>query len=286
MLDHGTGLSQSTVQVALKGLLARNIIMATRRSSPERGFEPTTYRLHVLTPFTESRGREGTDSGVALPRELVRHGTRFQETAFAVRNSMVADAGESGAAPGDTGQARATAPSSTASPRPTHAAHTRVGGLSSLGDALRAHRLHTPGQSLASVSAVAPTPGSASDGERDGERKRLTAQIVVAVTEVAQEFGGLGHLRSNTTHALHLWQASRRSEAAFVSSLYEARAITRQQRHVARPIPYFWSVVRDLLHLSEGGAASQRPHNDAAMQGRDPGDPAAPVPAIEVPRRH
>src|SRR5215212_7253360 len=41
VLDQGTGLSRSTAQIAIKGLLDKNLIHAVRRTSLERGFEAT-----------------------------------------------------------------------------------------------------------------------------------------------------------------------------------------------------------------------------------------------------
>ncbi len=47
VLDHGTGLSKSTVQLALKELLAKNVLFAAARVSAHRGHEATTYRLNI-----------------------------------------------------------------------------------------------------------------------------------------------------------------------------------------------------------------------------------------------
>src|SRR5205823_5102247 len=44
-LDHGTGLSMPTVTAAVKSLVERGIIIATRNQSAERGDEATTYEL-------------------------------------------------------------------------------------------------------------------------------------------------------------------------------------------------------------------------------------------------
>src|SRR5437868_15196053 len=41
VLDQGTGLSQSTAQIAIRGLEEKNIITATRRISAELGNQPT-----------------------------------------------------------------------------------------------------------------------------------------------------------------------------------------------------------------------------------------------------
>jgi len=54
VLDKGTGLSLSTVQIALKGLLEKNCVLTARNRSQEKGDEPTTYSLNML-PYTENR---------------------------------------------------------------------------------------------------------------------------------------------------------------------------------------------------------------------------------------
>src|SRR5512135_3715278 len=48
VLDKGTGLSLSTVQIALKGLIEKNCVLTARNSSKEKGDEPTTYSLNIL----------------------------------------------------------------------------------------------------------------------------------------------------------------------------------------------------------------------------------------------
>ena len=54
ILDKGRGLSLSTVQIALKGLLEKNCVITARNRSKEKGDEPTTYSLNML-PYTENR---------------------------------------------------------------------------------------------------------------------------------------------------------------------------------------------------------------------------------------
>lgn len=46
VLDQGTGMSKPGVTKGVKGLVTKGVIVAIRNSSPERGDEPTTYRLH------------------------------------------------------------------------------------------------------------------------------------------------------------------------------------------------------------------------------------------------
>ena len=79
VLDKGTGLSQSTVQLAVKGLIEKNIILETKRMSAERGNEATTYSLNLI-PFTENRQGASPKIGEALHRFSVTQDTVEQET--------------------------------------------------------------------------------------------------------------------------------------------------------------------------------------------------------------
>src|SRR5215204_1755160 len=45
VLDNGAGVAKSAASRAVQGLTAKGIIFATRNRSPEKGDEPTTYRL-------------------------------------------------------------------------------------------------------------------------------------------------------------------------------------------------------------------------------------------------
>src|SRR3954471_2082536 len=54
VLDKGTGLSLSTVQIALKGLIGKNCVLTARNRSKEKGDEATSYSLNIL-PYTDYR---------------------------------------------------------------------------------------------------------------------------------------------------------------------------------------------------------------------------------------
>jgi len=54
VLDKGTGLGKASVARAIKSLEEKNIIIAFRRKSKEKGFLPTTYSLNVIhTPLSQ-----------------------------------------------------------------------------------------------------------------------------------------------------------------------------------------------------------------------------------------
>ena len=86
VLDAGTGVSRSTAVRAVKGLIIKQIITATRRSSPEKGNEPTTYALRFVEDgwfYDRTRGGAPIELGVVSPQnpqETVEQETVEQET--------------------------------------------------------------------------------------------------------------------------------------------------------------------------------------------------------------
>ena len=130
VLDQGTGLSQSTVQLALKGLVEKQAIVARRRSSPDRGYEATAYRLNltdVLLPsdeaesppppifseggLTENRHSPSPKIGETRNRETTdrrttnRRGCRFEEPPRTVQASGPEHQAASQQSPGSKGWA-------------------------------------------------------------------------------------------------------------------------------------------------------------------------------------
>ncbi len=51
VLDLGTGLSRSTLLAALKSLQQKQLIVAEKRSSAEKGFETNSYSLNFNAPL-------------------------------------------------------------------------------------------------------------------------------------------------------------------------------------------------------------------------------------------
>ncbi len=85
VLDQGTGMSKPGVTKGVKGLVAKGVVVAIRNSSPERGDEPTTYRLHFrgddrsapgATTFTRGRQRRLHGGG----NDVTPQETDLQET--------------------------------------------------------------------------------------------------------------------------------------------------------------------------------------------------------------
>jgi hypothetical protein len=93
VLDKGTGLSLSTVQIALKGLLEKNCVITARNRSREKGDEPTTYSLKML-PDTENRQGGLPKIGNGGYRKSVTQETVLQETVNNTVNGVVKGGGE------------------------------------------------------------------------------------------------------------------------------------------------------------------------------------------------
>lgn len=67
VLDRGTGLTKKTLLEAIKSLVEKNLILTERRRSKEKGDEPTTYRLNIISESSENnhtpRGVKNTPGG-------------------------------------------------------------------------------------------------------------------------------------------------------------------------------------------------------------------------------
>lgn len=57
VLDEGTGLSKKSITNALNGLITKGVILKTKNSSTEKGYEANTYALNILS-FTREKNVE------------------------------------------------------------------------------------------------------------------------------------------------------------------------------------------------------------------------------------
>lgn len=232
VIDKGTGLSQQSVITALKGLIQKHAIVSKRRTSREKGYEPTTYSLN-LRPISNNLSTPSPKIGEALPQKLEIQEPVVQQTDRQIRNSKA----QSQQTNGPQGVDSQEQPGSSIGERQ----QKRPGSLKTLAEILASHQ---PTKSEPPTKSMSPT-------------RALTPQILATVEEISAEFGDAYHLRSNTSQAANIWRQSGRSETRFVSSLYEARSITRQQKKVRRPMPYFWSTVRDLVGVPKAPGADR-----------------------------
>ncbi len=79
--------------------------------------------------------------------------------------------------------------------------------------------------------------------------EKIPEPIKFTIKEISSEFGERVNARSNLTRAGAVYQASGRSPEQFVSQLYEARSITKQQENVRKKMPYFFSVSEDMVSV-------------------------------------
>src|SRR3954469_9997908 len=86
ILDRGTGLSLSTVQLALKGLIEKQCVITVRNRSKEKGDQPTTFSLNIL-PHTGYRQGGIPEIGNGGYRKSVTQETVLQQTDIQHRNS-------------------------------------------------------------------------------------------------------------------------------------------------------------------------------------------------------
>jgi hypothetical protein len=89
ILDRGTGLTKSGVTKALKGLVAKGLIVARQNRSAERGNEPTTYTLRFKTPLSMGEDK-GVSTGVDNPLStgVDTQQTVLQQTVLQSNSSM------------------------------------------------------------------------------------------------------------------------------------------------------------------------------------------------------
>jgi len=78
--------------------------------------------------------------------------------------------------------------------------------------------------------------------------KDIPEPLKASIDEISREFNDHRNLRSNLTHVINIYQESKKSLERFSSHLYEARSITKQQASVKKRMPYFFSVLKDLIN--------------------------------------
>jgi phage replication O-like protein O len=269
-LDQGTGLSQSTVLTAIKGLLEKNIILAQRRMSQEKGNEPTLYRLNVIDPFPENRGRGGPKIGEALPRKsgtqyTVEQDTVRQETEISnslegstlhnatlqtfskkkVENLNFSASEENEQiddSKNDGGEYQPQTPSSN--------------GLRSIGQVLTSRKLPPKRSKTAEDSAYSPQSAPTNRG-RPPKAPEWLARLV---RDTSEQLHDHYHIEQNIGQAARLWKQTGYEDQRFQSKWSEAKQITQgytvdkaceEHPTLLNRMPYLYKVLRDLLGLKD-----------------------------------
>jgi hypothetical protein len=196
-LDSGTGLSRSTLVVALRGLVEeKKLICAEHRSSVRHGNESTTYRLNLASDPSTKIELGGSENRTSLvrksnPQETVRQETVRQETSTSnIRKAI---------------------------PRETTGKSEKPATLDAVveDDTVSA----PPAESRASVDSSRRTQKRCSP-----ERQR----ILTFVEDFARELNDEAPLSSSVSRAHNLWRRSGIPIETFSSLLYEARSLTQE----------------------------------------------------------
>jgi len=102
-----------------------------------------------------------------------------------------------------------------------------------------------------------------------GRPPKATDQIEAVLEQISGEFHDEEHVPQNLSQAARLLQQSGKSEGAFYQLIGEARSVTKQYDIKKRAsgeagefgarnkVPYFFSVLRDLLGMKEEGRAEK-----------------------------
>lgn len=217
----------------LKGLRDKQVIVATRNASKERGDQPTTYRLRFKAESSANDpiqphplSHQPDTPRVSPARQAVSQRwdtqqTARQETDFEYSNEKSLE-WEGETMSGGVDQ-------TISNPDPTGSSISD----NSLGQILK-HRIR-----------------------RDaGQTERQ--QIGAAIAQIGPELGDQADQKVSISRAMNLYQASDTAVAGFVDLLYQAKGeVIDRYRHPGRaPIPrnrmaYFFAVVEDWLGLKE-----------------------------------
>jgi hypothetical protein len=273
MLDHGVGLTKKTLLVALTSLQDKRIILTERRQSPERGWEPTSYRLNVLTvplggEITSTLGEKVPQGvgGETTPRargknystqQTVLQDTVEQQTAARSLRHSSSEISSSKIRKG-TPESSLTGPVTSQPPQdnqdpPRNSVQDGLGGPSggdtTPGDTKRRQWDETgpksnPTRSGGHSGRVTEPRGFASTASVLAKRaqtaspRNAVSEERQVITDYLRDFALELHdgapLKSTVTRACRLFEQSGVSLEAFVSALYEARSITRERMHAVR----------------------------------------------------
>lgn len=250
VLDTGTGLSKSTVARGLKGLREKQVIIATRNSSKERGDQPTTYRLRFKSeassdkPVTNgplSRQQDTprvSPTRQAVSREWDTQQTARQETDFEYSNEK----------PLEWDQDPDIRPVDQTVSNPSQG--TSSFSDNSLSQILK-HRIRR-------------------DAGKD-ERQ----QISLTIARIAQELGDRAAEKVSISRAMNLYQAADVHISGFVDLLYRSRGeVQDRYRNPGKaPVPqnrmaYFFAVVEDRLGLRGANATGEDSETSRIEAGR------------------
>jgi phage replication O-like protein O len=255
-LDRGTGLSKKTLLEALRSLEEQNIIATRRRQSPEKGNEPTAYRLNLLA------SPPGVKTSPPLG-EKVRQGGLGEESRPPSGGKLPQGGG--GQIP----------PRARGRNSPTQ--ETVLQETEEQERERSKFRVAPVQEGKKDTKELAPTPdvppdNSGEESARDNGGVGDTTpiyddarqQLLLFVEDLARELNDTASLRSSTSRLANLYRRSGLAMGDFIAHLYAARATTQERTGAIRtPVAdggdtwkkhkmgYFFAVLEDRLGLRE-----------------------------------
>lgn len=273
VLDRGAGVSRRALLPALSSLRERNIILATRQQSEDRGNEPTLYSLNVISdpgaknaPPLVQKVHQGVGAKSAPSPRGKNYTTQYtveqetveQETGFEASKLRSVPSLENEGSLGSGDQAGAP------------------GGFSTPGDVLRSRaqppqarlveslpRSTVPVTEVQGLPVSRETPTASRGEDRPETASEDWQRIQFHIDEFRRALGDKATLRASTTRAYNLYTRSGVSIEVFVERLFRARAITQEHTTTITSqgedatfktrrktkAAYFFSVLEDLLDL-------------------------------------
>lgn len=216
-LDSGAGVVESTALIALKGLLAKGLILAERQLNPDGGYAPTVYCLHMAGPLPENRGRGSRE----VPR---KSGRGSHEN----RGGGSARTGEG--LPQNPGRQETVVQETV--------------------------KQETEDSNPLSPEKIEKRDETGKHRGGEG-KPPYSPYIAGVIMDFSRELDDSTHGPSNVTQALRLWADSGLADEAFVQQCYAAKRLLRQaQAHgVANKMAYFFVVLRRALAIPDESAA-------------------------------
>ncbi len=86
---------------------------------------------------------------------------------------------------------------------------------------------------------------------KNSDIQEIPESLKAMIQEISKEFGERRNFRSNLTRILQIIQQSGKKAESFTSYLYEARSITKQQGSVRKQMPYFFTVLEDIVGIQK-----------------------------------
>lgn len=255
VLDQGTGLSKPSVVRAVKGLIEKEIIAASRNSSPAKGYEPTTYRLLFRDdPLLTKATRGGKLKQQGLVNESNIQETVLQETGrqdiSKLRNAPARseDRGEQTSThlvePLDSKVRKAPKPQEPDEPRIQPPAQPVEASPAPNGAGGQSTGFHAVGTILTHRH---PRAGPRVYGE-----DRLVIQRYVE--DLRRELHDQATLRSSTSRAVNLFRETDLEIGTFVDAIMTARHKTKENWgviHGPGKMGYWFSILEWVLGKRE-----------------------------------